>query len=94
MCVCVGGGGDRAGEGGYQTLYCQHQNDCVQLDSGESRFKVSLTVRVNCSRKRLSINHPSVLMEEESLSGIELLSCCFASTEATYGFLGTAVWTQ
>ena len=76
----------------YQTLYCQHQNDCVQLDSGESRFKVSLTVRV--SHKRLSINHRSVLMEEESRSGIELLSCCFASAEATYGLLGTAVWTQ
>ena len=47
----------------YQTLYCQHQNDCVQLDSGQSRFKVSLTVRV--SHKRLSINHGSVLMAEE-----------------------------
>ena len=49
-----GGSGVGGGEGVYRylSLHCHHQNDsCIKVDSDDSHFNVSLTVRDKATRQ-------------------------------------------
>ena len=56
----------------YLSLHCHQQNDsCIKMDSDESHFNVSLTVKENVTIKTKCPQTATFLKREESRSGIE-----------------------
>ena len=56
----------------YLSLHCHQQNDsCIKMDSDESHFNVSLTVKEKVTIKTKCPQTTTFLKREESRSGIE-----------------------
>ena len=59
----------------YLSLHCHHQNDsCIKIDSGESRFHVSIIVRDKVARQCPQTT--TFLKRKESRGGIEPRPFC------------------